>query len=124
MSDNPNVEQRTPEPPVVLAEVATQLLEEARSSDAGHAALTLTPAEGGALKQTLVAATAGGRIAPEHWNGPASLLVLTGEATIDGDGSSTSVGEGCWVPMLHGEVGIQASEDVVALLTVVPNPTD
>ena len=57
MSDNPQVDDRTPTPPVALAELGTSLLGEARDSSHGRAAVTLTPT--GALKQTLLAIVGG-----------------------------------------------------------------
>jgi hypothetical protein len=43
VSDNPNVDQRTPSVSIDLAEVGRSLLGEAGANDDGRSALTLTP---------------------------------------------------------------------------------
>lgn len=115
---NENVEERTPSLPADLSQLGTQLMAEAREADNGHAALTLTPAEGGSLKQTLVAVRSGGALDPEHWNGPASLQVLEGKAAISN--VDDPLGVGGWT-VIDDDASIQATDDLVALLTVVPD---
>lgn len=115
---NENVADRTPELPVQLPQLASDLLDEARNANNGHAALTLTPARGGPLKQTLVAVSAGGTLDPEHWNGPTSLQIISGRATIDGGDQPVTAGG--WTIIGEGD-GIDADEDLVALLTVSPD---
>lgn len=112
---NENVAARTPSLPADLPQLGTELMAEARGSDSGHAALTLTPAEGGELKQTLVAVRSGGALDPEHWNGPASLQVLDGKAAVST--VDDPLGPGGWT-VIDGGASIQATDDLVALLTV------
>ena len=117
MSANENVSDRTPDLPASLRDLATQVLGEARSSDSGNAALTLTPSTSGTVKQTVVAVKAGSSVGPEHWNGPATVQVLSGRATVGGD----TLGEGEWT-LVDGEAAeISAEEDLAVLLTVAPN---
>ena len=119
MSDNANVAARTPDLPVSLDEMASTLITEARSGDSGHAALTLTPAEGGAFMQTLVAVCAGNSLDPQRWNGPASLQVILGQASVSGvDGTLTA---NSWTTIPEQGADITAHDDFVGLLTVVPN---
>lgn len=117
MSANENVSERTPDLPASLRDVATQVLGEARSSDSGNAALTLTPTTSGGVKQTVVAVTAGSSIGPEHWNGPATVQVLSGRATVGGD----TVGEGEWTVVEGEAADISAEDDLAVLLTVAPS---
>jgi hypothetical protein len=118
MSENPNVDQRTPSAPIDLAEVGRGLLEEAAANDNGRSALTLTPAEGGTLKQTLLAIKAGQALSDHPAPGPATLQMLQGSATITGE-TEGRVEAGQWCPIPTSMHGVQADEDVVALLTVV-----
>lgn len=114
---NENVEERTPSLPVDLSELGSRLLDEARDADSGRAAVTLTPSDGGVLKQTLIAVRAGEEVGPEHWNGPASIQVLQGKATLtDGDDPLPA---GSW-NVIGEDVSINADDDLVALLTVSP----
>lgn len=117
MSANENVADRTPDLPASLPELADQLLGEARSSDSGNAALTLTPTTSGSVKQTVVAVTAGSSVGPEHWNGPATVQVLSGRASVGGD----TVGEGQWTVLDGEDTEIAAEDDLAVLLTVAPN---
>lgn len=114
---NENVEERTPTLPANLPELGAKLMQEARQGDSGRAAVTMTPAEGGVLKHTLVAVRSGETVGPEHWNGPASLQVLEGSATVST--IDTPLGPGDWT-VVHGNASIQATEDLVALLIVSP----
>lgn len=122
MSQNPNVDERTPETPVGLGELGDSLLREAAENDNGRAAVTLTPSVGGPLKQTLVALRAGHELAEHTAPGPASLHVLVGEATLVEGSSETTVRAGAWLPIPREKHSLRADEDAVALLTVVPNP--
>jgi quercetin dioxygenase-like cupin family protein len=118
MTQNPNVEARTPQPPVDLDTLGRQLLQEARTNDNGRSALTLTPAEGGPLKQTLLAITAGNALAEHAAPGSATIQVLQGAATVTGEGEQR-LDAGQWSPIPRTRHGVRADEDVVALLTVV-----
>lgn len=115
---NENVEERTPSLPANLPQLGTQLMREAREADSGHAAVTLTPAEGGELKQTLVAVRSGGSLDPEHWNGPTSIQVLDGKAAVSN--VDDPLGPGSWT-VIDDNASVQATDDLVALLTVAPD---
>ena len=121
MSDNPNVEERTPEPPVDLVGLGQKLLGEARESS-GRSALTLTPSEGGPLKQTLIALCAGTELTEHPSPGPATIHVIEGRGTLRCGDETLEVAAGQWAPIPLDQHGLTADEDLVAMLTVVPNP--
>lgn len=119
MSDNANVDARTPDLPASLDEMASTLIDEARSGGSGHAAVTLTPAQGGAFMQTLVAVCAGNSLDPQRWNGPASLQVIVGEASVSGVDGTLAASSWTTIPEQGAE--ITAHDDFVGLLTVAPS---
>jgi quercetin dioxygenase-like cupin family protein len=119
MSENPNVAERTPTGPQRLEELGAQVLDEARGHGNGRSALTLTPGEGGPLKQTLLGIRAGEELAEHPTPGPASIHVLTGRATLTVDGQEQQLEAGTWAPIPRQRHGLRADDDVVALLTVV-----
>ena len=110
-----SIAQRTPEPPVALSDLGGQLLQEAREGSNGHAAITLTPGADG-FTQTLVALSEGTALDPEHWNGPASVLVIEGRVRL----SSTDqvVEPGCWAPLPDDHSDVLADADTTVLLSV------
>jgi quercetin dioxygenase-like cupin family protein len=118
VSDNPNVAERTPAGPQRLLDLGHQVLEEARSHSNGRSALTLTPGEGGPLKQTLLGIRAGEELSEHPAPGPASLQVLVGVATLVVDGEEQRLEAGMWAPIPIALHGVRAEEDLVALLTV------
>lgn len=122
MSESDTVAARTPEEPVVLTDLAHMLLSEASSSGSGTAAISLTPAEHKTFTQTVVAVVDGHELDAQHWNGPASVQVVTGAATVSAsDGGDTELGSGQWATLRAGSGSIRADEDTVLLLTVVPD---
>ncbi|MFA9432201.1 cupin domain-containing protein [Egicoccus sp. AB-alg2] len=121
-SANPNVSERTPRPPVDLQEVGGNLMEEARKHDAGRSALTLTPSEGGPLKQTLLALCAGQELTEHPSPGPAAIQVLSGAGRLRLGDEEVRLTAGTWAPIPLEKHGLHADEDLLALLTVVPNP--
>jgi quercetin dioxygenase-like cupin family protein len=118
MSDNPNVAERTPETPARLDELGARLLDEARSRSNGRSALTLTPSEGGPLKQTLLAIQAGSELQDHPAPGPSSILVLSGSGTLTSADGEVALEAGCWAPVPTEPHRVHADEDLVALLTV------
>lgn len=122
MSENPNVEQRTPDSPVVLEELGRSLLDEADQNDNGRAALTLAPSPGGPLKQTVLALRAGHELGAHTAPGPASIVIIEGAATLVIGSEETSLSTGTWAPIPREQHSLRADEDTVALLTMVPNP--
>lgn len=117
MSANENVAARTPDLPASLEDLAREVLEEARSSDSGNAALTLTPSPSGGIKQTVIGVRAGSSVGPDHWNGPATVQVLTGRARVGG----TEVGAGEWTVVEGEGTDVAADDDLAVLLTVAPD---
>lgn len=112
------VADRTPKPPVVLDDLAEQLTQEARSAGSGHAAITLNPKAQG-FKQTLVSLAADTALDPDHWNGPASILVLDGAVRMSSTGMT--VESGCWAPLPDDHSDVVAERDTTALLSVAPS---
>ena len=121
MSANENVNARTPTPPVDLADIGAKLMSEARERS-GRSAVTLTPSDGGPLKQTLVALCAGSELTEHPSPGPAAIHVLQGSGTLTWHGEELRVTAGTWAPIPLEKHGLSADEDLLALLTVVPNP--
>lgn len=113
-------EERTPEPPVDLEEVGRSLLDEAQGN--GRAAVTLTPSTGGPLKQTLLALTEGAELSEHTAPGPATIHVLRGTARLRSEVGDAELAEGSWAPLPRDRHSLHAVVDMVALLTVVPNP--
>lgn len=113
---NDTVDDRTPEQPVDVHALGRQLLEEARGSG-GSSAVTLNPG-GAATHQTVVALTAETALDPEHWNGPATVLVLDGQVDLGADGMAVTTGYWASLPDAHSAV--VAIEDTCLLLVVDP----
>lgn len=111
------VAERTPEPPVDLHQLGRELLEEARQQ-AGTSAITLEPGTP-APHQTVIALTADSALDPEHWNGPASLLVLDGRVRFSRDQAEVTAGSWARLP---DDSDVVATQDSCLLLIV--GPTD
>lgn len=120
MSGSDLVDARTPEEPVVLSDLATSLLSEAAGSGSGASAVSLTPTDAKAFTQTVVAVTGGNALDAAHWNGPATVQVVTGAATVSDDGVEVELGSGQWARLHAGSGTVRADEDLVVLLTVAP----
>jgi quercetin dioxygenase-like cupin family protein len=118
MSDNPNVAERTPEMPARLEELGAKLLDEARSQSNGRSAITLTPSEGGPLKQTLIALQAGSELQEHPAPGPSSILVLSGSGTMTSGDGEVELTSRCWAPVPEAPHSVRANDDLVALLTI------
>ncbi|MFA9447115.1 cupin [Egicoccus sp. AB-alg6-2] len=117
-SDNPNVEERTPKPPVDLEAVGAELMQEARDKS-GRSAVTLTPSDGGPLKQTLIALCAGEELTEHPSPGPAAIQVISGTGSLTHGGASTRLTPGTWAPIPLDKHGLAAEDDLLAILTVV-----
>jgi quercetin dioxygenase-like cupin family protein len=123
MADDIHADRRdpeTPDHPVDLATLGEELLAQARELKAGRSARTLTPEEHGALKQTLLALTSGSELSEHHTNGPATIHVIRGAATLTQDGTATELTTGQWATIPRDRHGLVATDDLVALLTVAP----
>lgn len=109
------VEERTPAVPVALDSLSTELSQEARATDHGHAAVTLTPDQGGPFKQTVVALQAGEQLSPGTWNGPATIHVLLGSVSVTAVDAAVTPAH--WTDVPTHDATIEAREDAVLLLT-------
>jgi quercetin dioxygenase-like cupin family protein len=120
VSQNPNVAERTPGSPVELSAVGDRLLDEARANANGRSAVTLTPSEGGPLKQTLLAIAGGRELAEHPAPGPSSIQIVRGAGVLTCDGNELRLTAGQWAPVPLERHTLRAEEDLVALLTVAP----
>lgn len=107
-----------PEMPAALTSIGEDLLEEAASMSSGRAARTLTPGAHRPLKQTLIALTAGEALSEHSTNGPATIQLLRGAATITAGDVRLSLSAGQWATVPEGRHDLQASDDTLALITV------
>jgi quercetin dioxygenase-like cupin family protein len=109
-----------PAGPLNLAAAGDSLLEEARGMSSGRAAKSLTPGAHAPLKQTLVALRAGVELSEHRTNGPATIHLLRGSATINSQEGTIQLSGGQWAAIPAAEHNLQAATDTVALLTVAP----
>jgi quercetin dioxygenase-like cupin family protein len=110
----------TPDGPLDLTAAGDDLLAEAQEMSSGRAARTLTPAPHGALKQTLVALRAGVQLSEHEANGPATIQLLRGSATINSGEGSIDLRPGEWSAIPDVRHDLQAHADTIALITVAP----
>jgi quercetin dioxygenase-like cupin family protein len=125
MADSTHAPRRTPEPPdgpVTLADLAQQVLDQARSLDAGRAAQTLTPGAGAGLKQAILALVAGNRLQDHQAPGPATIQVLHGEVTLGTNRDEVHLVAGQWAIIPDELHNVAAAVDAAVLLTVAPQP--
>lgn len=108
----------TPGTPVDLASAGAELLAQARAMSSGRAARTLTPGPHAALKQTLVALRAGEELSEHDTNGPATILLLEGSASITAGDHDIDMTRGQWAVIPDVRHGLRARADTVALITV------
>ena len=116
----PRREPAAPEGPAVLTDVGGELLQQARTLDAGRSARTLTPGAGAALKQTLLALVEGTRLEEHEAPGPASLQVLSGTVSLGTTDGSIDLTGGQWALIPDQPHDLAATSDAVVLLTVAP----
>jgi quercetin dioxygenase-like cupin family protein len=109
--------------PLDLQAAAAQLLDEARALSSGRLAQTLTPGAGAALKQTLLALTAGQQLQEHVAPGPTTLTGLVGRAVLHHGDSEVPLAAGQWAPCPTGPHTLEAETDTVLLITVVPATT-
>ena len=115
--------RRQPAPadaPLDLQATAEELLREAHSLASGRSARTLTPGGGAALKQTLLALTAGQQLQEHVAPGPTTLLGVVGESVLRYEGNAVTLAAGQWAPCPTGPHSLEAETDTVLLITVVP----
>ena len=118
-----HADRRPPSEPVVplsLEAAGATLLAEARSMASGRAAKSLTPGAHEPLTQTLMTLCAGRELGSHEANGPATIYLVRGRATLDWDGGSVELQGGQWAPIPGVRHNLKAAEDSIALLTVAP----
>ena len=103
---------------VSLPAVAIELLDAARSASAGRAARTLVPGAGAALKQTVMALTAGAALADHDSPGAATLQVLTGTVRLSAGEEEVQLDAGDHAAIPDTRHGLVALVDAVVLITV------
>lgn len=107
-----------PEMPADLSALGDALLEEAATMSSGRASRTLTPGAHRPLKQTLVALRSGEELGEHTTNGPATIHLLRGTATINAGDVTLELSAGRWATIPEDRHDLQAAEDTVALITV------
>jgi len=110
----------TPDAPLDLVSAGDGLLDEARSMASGRAAKTLTPGAHGPLMQTLVALRAGVQLDAHVANGPATIQLLRGSATLNSEERTVELRSGQWAPIPAARHDLRADDDTIALITVAP----
>ena len=111
-----------PDAPLDLEAAAEDLLAEAHGLASGRSARTLTPGNGVALKQTLLALTAGQRLQDHVAPGPTTLVGVVGDAVLRHDAGDVPLVAGHWAPCPTEPHSVVAETDTVLLITVVPQP--
>lgn len=111
-----------PDVPLDLADAGQVLLEEARTMASGRAAKSLTPGAHAPLTQTLLALCAGRELGSHEANGPATIHLVKGAATITSQEGDIELRAGQWAPIPVPRHNLKAGEDTVAILTVAPAP--
>ncbi len=114
-------EPALPDGPISLSDAGDEVLEQARQLDAGRSGRTLTPGAGAALKQTILALTAGNRLQDHHAPGPATIQVLQGRVRLGSPTGEVDLSAGEWAPIPDTTHDLLAMTDAAVLLTVVPD---
>ena len=102
-----------------LQKTADDLQAQAAGSSAHRAADTVYGGSDHALRQTVIALTAGSELDEHESPGEATLQVLRGKVELRSGGSSTTVSEGQLAPIPPERHSLSATDDSVVLLTVV-----
>jgi quercetin dioxygenase-like cupin family protein len=109
-----------PDGPLDIAAEGDRLLDQARGMSSGRAARTLTPGAHTPLKQTLVALRAGVELDEHQANGPATIQLLKGAATMNSPEGAIQLHGGQWAQIPDAPHNLHAEDDTVALITVAP----
>ena len=102
-----------------LNELATNLLDKARTSSAGRAAQTVHGGQKHQLRQTVIAIAADNVLAEHDSPGEATILVLTGRVKLESVSGSVEGGVGDFMLIPPERHSLAAPEDAAVLLTVV-----
>lgn len=109
-----------PDEPLDIGAAGDRLLDQARGMSSGRAATTLTPGAHTPLKQTLVALCAGVELDEHQANGPATIQLLRGAATMNSPEGAVQLHGGQWAQIPDAPHNLRAEDDTVALITVAP----
>lgn len=101
---------------------ATEHLERAASGGSGRSATTVYGGQENALRQTLLALTAGASLAEHDSPGEATLFVLRGRVRLDSADTSWEGGAGDLLVIPPARHSLHALEDAAVLLTVAKRP--
>ncbi|MFF5155340.1 cupin domain-containing protein [Streptomyces sp. NPDC000348] len=93
-------------------------LERAAATASGRSATTVHGGHGHALRQTLLALTAGTALADHESPGEATLLVLRGRVRLTSGGTEWEGRTGDLIDIPPARHGLEALEDAAVLLTV------
>jgi quercetin dioxygenase-like cupin family protein len=100
--------------------MARQQLAAARESAAARAATTVVGGHEQALRQTILAMTAGATLAEHDNPGEATLFVLSGRVTLAAGGEKWEGRTGDLIVIPDSRHEVHAEEDSTLLLTAVP----
>lgn len=100
--------------------MARQQLEAARQAPAARSATTVVGGHEQALRQTILALTAGSTLAEHDNPGEATLYVLSGRVVLSANGESWDGRSGDLIVIPPARHEVRAEEDSTVLLTAVP----
>jgi len=105
-----------------LTALADEHLALARAAGSGRSAHTVHGGHGHALRQTLIALTAGSGLAEHNSPGEATLQVLRGRVRLTADGDSAEAEAGGFLVIPSQRHSLDALDDSAVLLTVALRP--
>ena len=106
-----------------LTAISAQLLDKARSVSAGRSSDTVFGGAEHALRQKMIALTAGSKLADHESPGDATLHILIGRVVLTGGPAGDLIGNaGDLLVIPNSRHGLAAESDSVVLLTVAKTP--
>ncbi|MFF5188445.1 cupin domain-containing protein [Streptomyces sp. NPDC000345] len=108
-------------PKLSLDALAREHLDRASAASSGRSAATVHGGHGHALRQTVLALTAGTSLAEHESPGDATLLVLRGHVRLTSGDASWEGRTGDLITIPEARHGLHAIEDAAVLLTVAPS---